>query len=182
MSVGFRKSLFGYNQDDVIEYVKKLHNNFSLKEDSFKKQLADLENKINSLNKDLAVLENEKASLSEKLSEYNAKKSEMDRLSENIGKLYMVSQANAKTIMANAEENSKIANMEIEKNVSAIEVTHKALEGLKQSINETSQNFTKEVESLMRSLEEAKEKFSADNIKNGEVSEEFTALLEVVSK
>lgn len=182
MSVGFRKSLFGYNQDDVIEYVKKLHNNFSLKEDSFKKQLADLENKINSLNKDLAVLENEKASLSEKLSEYNAKKSEMDRLSENIGKLYMVSQANAKTIMANAEENSKIANMEIEKNVSAIEETHKALEGLKQSINETSQNFTKEVESLMRSLEEAKEKFSADNIKNGEVSEEFTALLEVVSK
>ena len=182
MSVGFRKSLFGYNQDDVIEYVKKLHNNFSLKEDSFKKQLADLENKINSLNKDLAVLENEKASLSEKLSEYNTKKSEMDRLSENIGKLYMVSQANAKTIMANAEENSKIANMEIEKNVSAIEETHKALEGLKQSINETSQNFTKEVESLMRSLEEAKEKFSADNIKNGEVSEEFTALLEVVSK
>ena len=182
MSVGFRKSLFGYNQDDVIEYVKKLHNNFSLNEDSFKKQLADLENKINSLNKDLAVLENEKASLSEKLSEYNAKKSEMDRLSENIGKLYMVSQANAKTIMANAEENSKIANMEIEKNVSAIEETHKALEGLKQSINETSQNFTKEVESLMRSLEEAKEKFSADNIKNGEVSEEFTALLEVVSK
>ena len=182
MSVGFRKSLFGYNQDDVIEYVKKLHNNFSLKEDSFKKQLADLENKINSLNKDLAVLENEKASLSEKLSEYNAKKSEMDRLSENIGKLYMVSQANAKTIMANAEENSKIANMEIEKNVSAIEETHKALEGLKQSINETSQNFTKEVESLMRSLEEAKEKFSADNIKNGEVSNEFTALLEVVSK
>ena len=182
MSVGFRKSLFGYNQDDVIEYVKKLHNNFSLKEDSFKKQLADLENKINSLNKDLAVLENEKASLSEKLSEYNAKKSEMDRLSENIGKLYMVSQANAKTIMANAEENSKIANMEIEKNVSAIEETHKALEGLKQSINETSQIFTKEVVSLMRSLEEAKEKFSADNIKNGEVSEEFTALLEVVSK
>lgn len=182
MSVGFRKSLFGYNQDDVIEYVKKLHNNFSLKEDSFKKQLADLENKINSLNKDLEVLENEKASLSEKLSEYNAKKSEMDRLSENIGKLYMVSQANAKTIIANAEENSKIANMEIEKNVSAIEETHKALEGLKQSINETSQNFTKEVESLMRSLEEAKEKFSADNIKNGEVSEEFTALLEVVSK
>ena len=182
MSVGFRKSLFGYNQDDVIEYVKKLHNNFSLKEDSFKKQLADLENKINSLNKDLAVLENEKASLSEKLSEYNAKKSEMDRLSENIGKLYMVSQANAKTIMANAEENSKIANMEIKKNFSAIEEPHKALEGLKQSINETSQNFTKEVESLMRSLEEAKEKFSADNIKNGEVSEEFTALLEVVSK
>lgn len=182
MSVGFRKSLFGYNQDDVIEYVKKLHNNFSLKEDSFKKQLADLENKINSLNKDLAVLENEKASLSEKLSEYNAKKSEMDRLSENIGKLYMVSQANAKTIMANAEENSKIANMEIEKNVSAIEETHKALEGLKQSINETSQNFTKEVESLMHSLEEAKEKFSSDNVKNGEVSDEFTALLEVVSK
>ena len=130
MSVGFRKSLFGYNQDDVIEYVKKLHNNFSLKEDSFKKQLADLENKINSLNKDLAVLESEKSELNAKLSEYNAKKSEMDRLSENIGKLYMVSQANAKTIMANAEENSKIANMDIEKNVSAIEETHKALEGL----------------------------------------------------
>ena len=104
------------------------------------------------------------------------------RGSENIGKLYMVSQANAKTIMANAEENSKIANMEIEKNVSAIEETHKALESLKQSINETSQNFTKEVESLMHSLEEAKEKFSSDNVKNGEVSDEFTALLEVVSK
>ena len=182
MSVGFRKSLFGYNQDDVIEYVKKLHNNFSLKEETFKKQLADLESKINGLNKDLEVLENEKKELNEKLSEYNTKKAEMDRLSENIGKLYLVSKANAKTIMANAEENSRIAGMEVEKNISAIEETHKALESLKQSINETSQNFTKEVESLMHSLEEAKEKFSADNVKNDKASDEFTALLEVVSK
>ncbi len=182
MSVGFRKSLFGYNQDDVIEYVKRLHNNFSLKEESFKKQLSDLEEKINMLTQNLEASENENKVLEGKLAEYNSKKAEMERLSENIGKLYMVSQANAKTIMSNAEESSKITNNEIARNVSVIEETHEALESLNRSINETSQSFTKEVEALMQSLSQTKEKLSADNAENLQASEEFASLLEAVSK
>ncbi len=173
MSIGFRKSLFGFNQNDVIEYVKKLHSNFSEKEAEFK-------NQISSLKATAEKLEREKAELNCKLAEYEAKKAEMERLSENIGKLYLVAQTNAKTIMSNAEENSKIANEEIIRNVSAIEETHFALDSLRKSITETSENFTKEVSALMQSLQDTKSKISKDAEENNVAIEQFASLLKTV--
>ena len=182
MAVGFRKSLFGYNQDDVIEYVKKLHASFSEKEAIFKAQIAELDGKINALIENETKLENEKAELNSKLSEYESKKAEMERLGENIGKLYLVAQTNAKTIMTNAEENSKIADEEIGKNVSAIEETHIALDNLRKSILETSENFNKEVTALMESLEATKAKIADDAIENTKANKQFVTLLESISK
>ena len=127
MAIGFRKSLFGYNQDDVIEYIKKLHNNFKDKEQTFKDDISALEEKINALVENEEKLNQENHELNAKLDEFNAKKAEMERLSENIGKLYLVANTNAKTIMSNAEESSRLAESEINKNVSAIEETHAAL-------------------------------------------------------
>lgn len=182
MSIGFRKSLFGFNTDDVINYVKKLHASFNEKEASFKEQISALDEKIEALIQNEKQLESEKAELNAQLEEYNSKKAEMDRLGENIGKLYLVAQTNSKTIMSNAEENSKIANEEVTRNVSAIEETHLALDNLRKSITETSENFNKEVMALMQSLEATKEKISADTKTNTEANEQFAALLEAVSK
>ncbi len=182
MSIGFRKSLLGYNPDDVIEYVRKLHASFSEKEAEFKAQISDLDEKINALTKKEITLEAEKNELNSKLTEFEGKRAEMERLSENIGKLYLVAQTNAKTIMSNAEKNSKVAYEETAKNVSAIEETHQALDSLRNSINETAQNFTNEISALMGSLEAAKAKLSDDAEINEIKAEEFSALLEAVSK
>ena len=105
----------------------------------------------------------------------------MERLSENIGKLYLVSQTNAKTIMSNAEENSKITDEQISRNVSAIEETHIALDNLRKNIIETSENFSREVSALMQSLEATKEKISTDAKKNLEANEKFNLLLEAIN-
>lgn len=180
MSTGFRKSLFGFNQNDVIEYVKKLHTSFSEKEADFKKQISDLDGKISSLLSQQEKLIVEKTQLNSKLEEFEAKRAEMERLSENIGKLYLVAQTNAKTIMTNAEENSKKTDEEIARNISAIEETHTALENLKKSITETAENYSKEVINLIQSLEETKDKLSADSKENEVASNQFSALLEAV--
>ena len=182
MAIGFRKSLFGYNQDDVIEYVKKLHNNFKEKEQTFKADINALEDKINNLLENEVKLNAEKAELTSKLNEFTAKQAEMERLSENIGKLYLVANTNAKTIMANAEANSKLAEDEVSKNVSAIEETHTALNDLRSSINETAQSFTNEITALIESLEGAKSKISKGDNENSVASQEFASLLETVSK
>ncbi len=180
MSIGFRKSLLGFNQNDVIEYVKKLHDTFNNKEADLKKQISDLEGTVGSLLSQQEKLIAEKAQLNAKLQEFEAKRAEMERLSENIGKLYLVAQTNAKTIMSNAEENSQKANQEIARNVSAIETTHNALEEIKKSIIETSHNYSQEVAALVTSLEETKEKLSCDAKQNEEASQQFTTLLETV--
>lgn len=182
MAIGFRKSLFGYNQDDVIEYIKKLHNNFKDKEQTFKDDISALEEKINALVENEEKLNAENRKLNMKLDEFNAKKAEMDRLSENIGKLYLVANTNAKTIMSNAEESSKLAESEINKNVSAIEETHVALNSLRDSINETAKNFNDEISALIESLENTKGKISNSTLENENASNEFAALLETVSK
>ena len=182
MAIGFRKSLFGYNQDDVIEYVKKLHNNFKEKEQTFKADINALEDKINNLLENEVKLNAEKAELTSKLNEFTAKQAEMERLSENIGKLYLVANTNAKTIMSNAEESSKLAESEINKNVSAIEETHVALNSLRDSINETAKNFNDEISALIESLENTKGKISNSTLENENASNEFAALLETVSK
>ena len=182
MAIGFRKSLFGYNQDDVIEYIKKLHNNFKDKEQTFKDDISALEEKINALVENEDKLNAENRELNLKLNEFNAKKAEMERLSENIGKLYLVANTNAKTIMSNAEESSKLAESEINKNVSAIEETHVALNSLRDSINETAKSFNDEISALIESLENTKGKISNSALESENASNEFSALLETVSK
>ncbi|MBO5322349.1 MAG: hypothetical protein J6B22_07110 [Clostridia bacterium] len=182
MAIGFRKSLFGYNQDDVIEYIKKLHNNFKDKEQTFKDDISALEEKVNALVGNEEKLNHENRELNAKLDEFNAKKAEMERLSENIGKLYLVANTNANTIMSNAEESSKLAESEINKNVSAIEETHIALNSLRDSVNETAQNFTNEISALIESLEDTKSKISNSALESKNASNEFSSLLEMVSK
>ena len=181
MAIGFRKSLFGFNCDDVVNYVKKLHNNFTEKEKDFKKQLDNLQGKIDELNAEHQVLQAEKLQLAEKIAEYEAKKAEMERLSENIGKLYLVAQSNAKTIMNNAEENSRIAATEIDKNICAIDETHAALDALRAQINETSRSFTEEVTALMNSLNSTKEKIASDSEADEKAKSEFATMFEALT-
>lgn len=73
MSVGFRSSLFGFNREDVIEYIKNLHDDFSEKKAEFENQLAELECAIKQL-------ESQKDELDSKIAEYE------EKISEDTGK------------------------------------------------------------------------------------------------
>ena len=117
MSVGFRKSLFGFNCSDVIEYIEKTHKSFVDREKA-------LNTKVEGLNQDLefskALAEKitaEKNELSAKLDEFKEKYDEIERLSENIGKLYLVAQANAQAIMESSQNSAKATEDEVYKNL-----------------------------------------------------------------
>lgn len=173
MAVGFRKSLFGFNSNDVIEYIEKTHRSFSKKE-------ADLNQKLENLSNDLKIsleksekLSLEKEELNAKLQEFYAKSEEIELLSEKIGKLYLVAQTNSKAIIENSEKSAEITEQEVSRNLESIDGAHKSLQQLRESITKTSEDFVAEVDRLMSSLNVTREQITENNAAVLEAKKEF---------
>ena len=182
MSVGFRKSLFGFNCDDVIEYIEQSHKKFSEKESELNQKIDTLDTTIASVNAQLDDVKAAKAAVEAQLKEYTDKYDEIERLSQNIGKLYLVAQANAKSIMQNSAETRDIANREVEKNLHSIDNAHEALAALKAEIMQTSNDFVNKVDTLVTSLATAREQVSQKNTDNRELTEQFENLFADINK
>ncbi len=182
MSVGFRKSLFGFNCDDVIDYIQESHKRFSDKEKELNQKIESLDQTINKVNLQLEDVKSAKAAVEAQLKEYTDKYDEIERLSQNIGKLYLVAQANAKSIIKNSNENRDIANREVERNLHSIDNAHEQLAALKAEIMQTSNDFVSKVDTLVASLSSAREQVSSNNTDNRELVEQFENLLADVNK
>lgn len=156
MALGFRKSIFGYNCEDVSEYLLKNQN-------SHKQAVAALNDTITELREKLADAEENNTKLCEvnsdlqsQLDFYKSKYEEVKTLSENIGKLYLVAQTNAKSIINAADEARAASLEEIEDNIAVISNTNAALSDIKENILKMSDNFVNEIEKLTASLEKIK--------------------------
>lgn len=182
MSVGFRKSLFGFNRDDVLEYIENSQKSFLTKQDELSKQVSDLSEKLEISNKTCEKLNIEKDELSKKLADFNDKYEEIERLSENIGKLYLVAQANARAVIETTNESSLLAENEIAKNITAIDEAHLSLSGLKNSIISTSKDFVSEVDMLISSLNETKEQLNENVTKNAENKKQFEEVYKSITE
>lgn len=163
MAVGFRKSLFGFNCGDVMEYIEKSQKSFYEKEKELSKQVDELSRDLNLSNENYKKLNDEKELISAKLKDFSDKYEEIERLSENIGKLYLVAQANAQAIIENSEKSAELAKAEAEKNLAAISDAHASLDELKKNIIKTSDDFVSEVDSLIASLIKTKETVSGNS-------------------
>lgn len=173
MSAGFRKSLFGFNSQDVIEYIDRTHRSFAKKENELNENINQLKSLLKASEKEQQKLENEKAELNRKIDSFNEKYDEIERLSENIGKLYLVAQSNAQAIINNAKEEARITEEEVKRNIASIDETHETLAELRSDIIKTSQEFSAKVDSLVSSLSTAREKISADINENLDYSDNF---------
>ena len=182
MSVGFRKSLFGFNCDDVIEYIEQSHKKFSEKENELNQKIDTLDTTIANVNTQLDDVKAAKAAVEAQLKEYTDKYDEIERLSQNIGKLYLVAQANAKSIMQNSAETRDITNREVEKNLHSIDNAHEALAALKAEIMQTSDDFVNKVDTLVTSLATAREQVSQKNTDNRELTEQCENLFADINK
>ena len=182
MSVGFRKSLFGFNCDDVIEYIEQSHKKFSEIENELNQKIDTLDTTIANVNTQLDDVKAAKAAVEAQLKEYTDKYDEIERLSQNIGKLYLVAQANAKSIMQNSAETRDITNREVEKNLHSIDNAHEALAALKAEIMQTSDDFVNKVDTLVTSLATAREQVSQKNTDNRELTEQFENLFADINK
>lgn len=181
MSVGFRKSLFGFNCDDVVEYVEKTHKAYTEKEIELKEQIEDLKSENIAAKEQLSLLTAEKALVEARLKEFTDKYDEIERLSKNIGKLYLVAKSNAETIMKEAQSGADAARKEAEKNITSIMSAHESLKSVKSDIANTSAKFVKDIDELGKSLYEVREKIErheAAVIKN---EEDYRELIKVLS-
>lgn len=180
MSLGFRKSLFGFNTSDVIEYIEKTHRKFKTKTDALNEKADELSKELNLSKENYEKLLEEKNIISEKLEAFTQKADEIERLSENIGKLYLVSQANAQAIMSNAQDSSSLANVEVQKNISAIDEAHASLNELRQNIIKTSDDFIKEVDVLLSSLNTTREKIAENTTKAEDAKQSFESVYQSI--
>ena len=93
MAVGFKKSLFGFNCDDVMKYIERSQKSFAEKEKDLTNQVEELSKSLDLSNENYRKLNDEKELIAKKLADFSEKYEEIERLSENIGKLYLVAQA-----------------------------------------------------------------------------------------
>jgi DNA repair exonuclease SbcCD ATPase subunit len=182
MSIGFRKSLLGFNCNDVLDYIERTHKNFKDKENKLNSQLDSVKEELSISKADFEKLMAEKAVVDAKLAEFNAKYDEIERLSENIGKLYLVAQTNAQAVMSSSEESAKISFEEVNKNIISIDEAHESLKEIRAEITKTSEEFVAEVDRLMNSLSATKIQI-AENKDTCETAErEFAEVYETIVK
>lgn len=175
MSTGFRKSFFGFNCDDVLSYIEKTHSKFAKKEKKYNEEIDSLKTELAKLTEEF-----EKASL--ELKEFNDKYDEIERLSQNIGKLYLVAEANANSIMKNSAENCQIAANEIERNINSIDSAHETLTEIKERISAASEGFAAQLNTLLESLNTAKEKVKGNIEDTNAKIEDFENLFAEINK
>lgn len=182
MAIGFRKSLFGFNTNDVINYIDKMHTAFQDKQTTLNNELEKLNGELSLSKENYDSLLKEKDEIAARLNEFEEKYAEIQRLSEVIGKLYLVAQANAKAIIERTSENSRITNEEISKNLIAIDEAQSSLSSLKEQLNKTSDGFMSEIDSLLSSLKDVKNQVE-ENIDAAKKSEEeFEAVFESLTE
>ncbi len=182
MAVGFKKSFFGFNCDDVMKYIERSQKSFAEKEKDLTNQVEELSKSLDLSNENYRKLNDEKELIAKKLADFSEKYEEIERLSENIGKLYLVAQANAQAIMANSEENANLANSEVEKNLSAINDAHESLDSLRKSVIQTSNEFLGEIDGLISSLNETKETIAANIASDEEHKNQFNEVFRTLTK
>ncbi len=178
MSIGFKKSLFGFSCADVTEYIEKTHKAFVQKEKKLNNRVEELLGELDSVNEANKKLEAEKQELDRKLNEFNQKYEEIERLSENIGKLYLVAQTNAQAIISNSEESARLSNEEVSRNLYTIDEAHSSLEELRQHIAKTSDDFIQEVDRMMSSLNTTREQIAQNTEKADAAKKDFTEVFE----
>ncbi len=83
MSVGFRKSMFGFNRDDVNRYIETLNKSHYEKENALESEVSNLNDNLNRLREELGSITAEKERIQHALDEYTEKYDEIERLSQN---------------------------------------------------------------------------------------------------
>lgn len=173
MSLGFKKNLFGYNCEEVLTYINKSNSD----NQKIQKNLNDIitENKVQ-----IASLLSELEETKKNLDFYMSKYDEIKSIGDNIGKLYLVAQSNAKSIMADANTVKENAVKESYNNITAIESANAKLVEIKEKMNILTNDFNNQVAALTESLNNAKAIIDNANNSAEEINNEFNAVYDSV--
>lgn len=163
MANGFKTSLFGFKKSDVIDYIDQWHKKSSDRETELLNQVEELNEEITALKSRVDALNEEKERLENIQSEYIKRYEEVEKLSADIGKLYLAAQTDAKEVMEKSIEKRELVNKEVETNLTAIEEMHASLDNVKSDILSSVGNFSDELDRLFETFNQAKEKLAEHN-------------------
>lgn len=184
MAVKFKNSLLGFNKEDVLKYV------YSVKETEAQNEqkITELEQKLLALTTELdktksslSDAKTENVQLKVKVEDFEAREASITRLSESIGKLYLVAKTNAKTIVNAAKESVELSKAAVDKNIQLAETTGECLSDIENELLATAQKFTAEIESIKQRLNDTKLKVSENNTVIDEKESVMNSLMESVN-
>lgn len=187
--INLRNSLFGYNKEDVYNYIKALNDKAEASKCELNDKIKELEAKVSEKSNELFVSEQkcnalctENASLLAELEDFKNREAAITQLSESIGRLYIVAQANAKIISNSAKENAELVNSEADSHLDVVNSAHDELQEIKNDISDMTKRFIEEIERLSSELESTKQALSENKklIKQAEINTE--AMLSTVEK
>lgn len=166
----FRSAMFGFNKDDVMLYIKSSAEKHLAKTNELQSQLLENASTINLLNTTVAELkekvselEKTNLSLSDKVDEYRSREDTITKLSEGIGKLYLVAQTNAKVIVEDAKKNIEISSRQVNNNLNVIESAQDDLSDFRAKLSELTESYNAKISELISELEIAKAQINANN-------------------
>ncbi len=175
----FRNSLFGFNRDDVLNFVVEARES----ELKHKKTIDELNSKINELEADSkelseknAALDSELSSALSKINEFEQREEALTRLSESIGRLYLVAQANANSIIASANENIAKANAVVDQNMSVATEAEAELREISRVLNEKTAEYAKEIDELKQQLNSARDRIAENKAEISDRQSELEAI------
>ena len=103
-------------------------------------------------------------------------------MSKNIGKLYLVAQSNARSVIKSSEENLAAVKEEIEKNFNSIDTAHQTLDSIKSNLIKTTEEFTDNIDKLSNSLNTAKEEIKNKESEAIKKTEEISEYVNNITK
>ncbi len=178
--VGFRRELLGFNREDVIEYIKKMQKSNSEKETQLVNNIDELNRRNAELIDELKQIPQLEASL--RLSEatverlsgeaaaLRAKQDEVEKIGQDIAKMYLVAKSNAEAINKSTKESSELAFYEINRTMLALEDMQEKLKDIKLEISEASQKYNSDLEYIFESFDAAKKTITNISEKVNEVT------------
>jgi DNA repair exonuclease SbcCD ATPase subunit len=176
----FRSSLFGFNKEDVYGFVFKAKES----ETALKEQVSSLSDKLSveeaqnlELNEQLNKLQADFDEASKKLDDFKNREESLTRLSESIGKLYLVANSNAKSILDSAKENTAIINSLNDSSIDIAENTNIEFEEISKILSEKSNKFIAEIEELKSRLNVAKIEINNNKMNIDSKTEELEGLI-----
>jgi len=179
--VGFRREVLGFNRNDVIEYIRKTQQETSKREKDLVEtldklnirnaELIDELKKIPELEAKLKISEATIKKMAEEAIGLEEKKAELDSISNDIAKMYLVSKSNAESIRISSRESSELAFYEIKQTLEAIERIQEKLNSLKAQVTGAANAYSREIDILTSSLSGAKEKIDTISQKADEITQ-----------
>lgn len=156
MKFEFRTGLFGFQKNDVMEYIQRSTQEFSAKEQDLKRQITNLTEYQANTQAENENLKEQLAKLQAEVDDFRAREEEIEKTSISIGTMYLVAKQNADEMIKSAENYAAEVNAYASRQLEVANKANEELEQLRFGVGESADRFSAELSAMAESLTESK--------------------------